>query len=85
MFRLTNSEANHGEDVKEYYFSTDSTPTHSCTKYLYKYLQPTFNLWQAPEFHLPGKVSRGFILAHAGLRYPASAMPRLPSIKERQR
>jgi hypothetical protein len=37
MFGLTNSESNHGEDVKEYYFYIDSTPTHSYMKYLYKY------------------------------------------------
>jgi len=37
LFGLTNSEANHGEDVKEYYFYLDSTPTHSYMKYLYKY------------------------------------------------
>ena len=36
-FGLTNSEANHGEDVKEYYFYLDSTPTHSYMKTLYKY------------------------------------------------
>src|SRR3974377_87464 len=35
MFGLTNSESNHGEDVKEYYFYVDSTPTHSYMKYLY--------------------------------------------------
>jgi hypothetical protein len=38
-FGLTNSEGNHGEDVKEYYFYVDSTPTHSYMKYLYKYPQ----------------------------------------------
>jgi Glycosyl hydrolase family 63 C-terminal domain len=38
-FGLTNSEGNHGEDVKEYYFYLDSTPTHSYMKYLYKYPQ----------------------------------------------
>jgi hypothetical protein len=37
MFGLTNSEGNHGEDVKEYYFYLDSTPTHSYMKALYKY------------------------------------------------
>ena len=37
MFGLTNSQGNHGEDVKEYYFYLDSTPTHSYMKYLYKY------------------------------------------------
>jgi hypothetical protein len=36
-FGLTNSEGNHGEDVKEYWFYLDSTPTHSYMKYLYKY------------------------------------------------
>ncbi|MFO1020386.1 MAG: glucosidase [Planctomycetales bacterium] len=39
LFGLTNSESNHGEDVKEYYFYLDSTPTHSYMKYLYKYPQ----------------------------------------------
>jgi hypothetical protein len=42
LFGLTNSEANHGEDVKEYYFYVDSTLTHSYVKYLYKYLQREF-------------------------------------------
>ncbi|HEY7188883.1 MAG TPA: hypothetical protein VH436_20140 [Vicinamibacterales bacterium] len=37
LFGLTNSEGNHGEDVKEYYFYLESTPTHSYMKYLYKY------------------------------------------------
>ena len=47
IYGLTNSEANHGEDVKEYYFYLDSTPTHSYMKYLYKYPQneyPYLNL-----------------------------------------
>jgi hypothetical protein len=35
LFGLTNSEGNHGEDVKEYYFYLDSTPTHSYMKFLY--------------------------------------------------
>ncbi|MGH9774579.1 MAG: MGH1-like glycoside hydrolase domain-containing protein [Candidatus Acidiferrales bacterium] len=39
MFGLTPMEANHGEDVKEYYFYLDSTPTHSYMKMLYKYPQ----------------------------------------------
>ena len=42
LFGLTNSEGNHGEDVKEYYFYLDSTPTHSYMKYLYKYPQADF-------------------------------------------
>jgi hypothetical protein len=39
LFGLTGSEGNHGEDVKEYYFYLDSTPTHSYMKMLYKYPQ----------------------------------------------
>ena len=42
LFGLTNAEGNHGEDVKEYYFYLDSTPTHSYMKYLYKYPQAPF-------------------------------------------
>ena len=43
IYGLTNSEGNHGEDVKDYYFYLDSTPTHSYMKYLYKY----------PRLHFP--------------------------------
>jgi hypothetical protein len=42
MFGLSNSEGNHGEDVKEYYFYLDSTPTHSYMKFLYKYPQEAY-------------------------------------------
>src|SRR3954453_6489165 len=42
LFGLTNAEGNHGEDVKEYYFYLDSTPTHSYMKWLYKYPQRAF-------------------------------------------
>jgi hypothetical protein len=42
LFGLTNGEGNHGEDVKEYYFYLDSTPTHSYMKALYKYPQAAF-------------------------------------------
>ncbi len=62
-FGLTGSEGNHGEDLKEYYFYLDSTPTHSYMKYLYKYPQAEFPYGQlveenrrrgkgAPEFEL---------------------------------
>ncbi|HEY3359761.1 MAG TPA: glucosidase [Polyangia bacterium] len=51
-FGLTNGEGNHGEDVKEYYFYLDNTPTHSYMKYLYKYPQAEY-----PYFDLV-KVSR---------------------------
>jgi Mannosylglycerate hydrolase MGH1-like glycoside hydrolase domain len=42
LFGLTNTEGNHGEDVKEYYFYLDSTPTHSYMRYLYKYPQAAY-------------------------------------------
>ena len=42
LFGLTNSQGNHGEDVKEYYFYLDSTPTHSYMKFLYKYPQAAY-------------------------------------------
>ena len=42
LFGLTGSEGNHGEDVKEYYFYLDSTPTHSYMRWLYKYPQRAF-------------------------------------------
>jgi hypothetical protein len=42
LFGLTNSEGNHGEDVKECYFYLDSTPTHSYMKFLYKYPEAAY-------------------------------------------
>jgi hypothetical protein len=42
LFGLTGPQGNHGEDVKEYYFYLDSTPTHSYMKFLYKYPQARF-------------------------------------------
>ena len=63
MFGLSGSEGNHGEDVKEYYFYLDNTPTHAYMKYLYKYPQLAYPYQQlvdvnksrgfdAPEFEL---------------------------------
>ena len=49
LFGLTGNEGNHGEDVKEYYFYLDSTPTHSYMNYLYKYLQAEFPYAQLVE------------------------------------
>ena len=49
IFGLTGNEGNHGEDVKEYYFYLDSTPTHSYMKYLYKYPQAEFPYAQLVE------------------------------------
>ena len=49
LFGLTGGEGNHGEDVKEYYFYVDSTPTHSYMKFLYKYPQRAFPYAQLVE------------------------------------
>ena len=49
LFGLTGNEGNHGEDVKEYYFYLDSTPTHSYMKFLYKYPQQEFPYAQLVE------------------------------------
>jgi hypothetical protein len=49
LFGLTGSEGNHGEDVKEYYFYLDNTPTHSYMKALYKYPHLAFPYTQLVE------------------------------------
>jgi hypothetical protein len=49
MFGLTGNEGNHGEDVKEYFFYLNNTPTHSYMKYLYKYPQAAFPYTQLVE------------------------------------
>ena len=49
LFGLDGNEGNHGEDVKEYYFYLDSTPTHSYSKFLYKYPQRAFPYTQLLE------------------------------------
>ena len=49
LFGLTGNEGNHGEDVKEYYFYLDSTPTHSYMRFLYKYPQAPFPYAQLVE------------------------------------
>lgn len=49
LFGLTGVEGNHGEDVKEYYFYLDSTPTHSYMKFLYKYPQSAYPYQQLVE------------------------------------
>ena len=58
LFGLTNSEGNHGEDVKEYYFYVDSTPTHSYMKYLYKYPAAGVSV-PRPDRDEPGPDARG--------------------------
>ncbi|MEW5975993.1 MAG: glucosidase [Acidobacteriota bacterium] len=67
-FGLTGNEGNHGEDVKEYYFYLDSTPTHSYMKYLYKYPQSAFPYGQlAEENRRRDRRSLEFELADTGV------------------
>ena len=68
LFGLTGSEGNHGEDVKEYYFYLDSTPTHSYMKYLYKYPQEAFPYAQLVEENRKrGKLAPEFELIDTGV------------------
>jgi len=68
LFGLTGNEGNHGEDVKEYYFYLDSTPTHSYMKFLYKYPQATFPYDQlVAENRKRGKRDSEFELMDTGV------------------
>src|ERR1700733_3820825 len=68
LFGLTGNEGNHGEDVKEYYFYLDSTPTHSYMKYLYKYPQAAFPYTQLVEENRKrGKSAPEFELCDTGI------------------
>ena len=53
LFGVTGNQGNHGEDVKEYYFYLDNTPTHSYMTYLYKYPQRAY-----PYAHLVEESAR---------------------------
>ena len=68
LFGLTGNEGNHGEDVKEYYFYLDSTPTHSYMKYLYKYPQAEFPYGRLVEENRNrGKLQPEFELIDTGV------------------
>src|ERR1044071_9526444 len=68
LFGLTGNEGNHGEDVKEYYFYLDSTPTHSYMKYLYKYPQAEYPYAQlVEENRRRGKDQAEFELLDTGI------------------
>lgn len=68
LFGLTNTEGNHGEDVKECYFYLDSTPTHSYFKALYKYPQAEFPYAQLlEENQRRGKTEREYELLDTGV------------------
>ena len=67
-FGLTGTQGNHGEDVKEYYFYLDSTPTHSYMKFLYKYPQEAFPYdWLLEENRRRGKNDFEFELLDTGI------------------
>jgi hypothetical protein len=68
LFGLTNSEGNHGEDVKELYWYLDATPTHSYLKMLYKYPQREFPYaWLVEENRRRGKDQPEFELLNTGI------------------
>jgi hypothetical protein len=68
IFGLTGSEGNHGEDVKDYYFYLDSTPTHSYMKGLYKYPQAAFPYaWLVEEGRRRGRHDVEFELIDTGV------------------
>ncbi len=68
FFGLTGSEGNHGEDVKEYYFYLDSTPTHSYMKMLYKYPQQRYPYeWLIDENRRRGRDAPEFELLETGI------------------
>ncbi len=80
LFGLTGPEGNHGEDVKEYYFYLDNTPTHSYMKFLYKYPQGEFPYRRARRGEPPPLVARPRVRAdrHRDLR-------RRPLLRHRRR
>ena len=68
LFGLTNSQGNHGEDVKELYYYLDATPSHSYLKYLYKYPHAVYPYqWLIDENQRRGKDSPEFELLDTGL------------------
>jgi len=68
LFGLTGNEGNHGEDVKEYYFYLDSTPTHSYMKFLYKYPHAEFPYARlVEENRRRGKLDLEFELINTGI------------------
>lgn len=68
LFGLTNSEGNHGEDVKEMYYYLDATPTHSYLKMLYKYPQRAYPYnWLLEENRRRGKNEPEFELTDTGI------------------
>ena len=68
LFGLAGGEGNHGEDVKEYYYYLDATPTYSYAKYLYKYPQTEFLYgWLAAENRRRGKLQPEFELIDTGI------------------
>jgi hypothetical protein len=67
-FGLTGNQGNHGEDVKEYYFYVDATPSHSYLRYLYKYPQAEYPYgWLVDENRRRGRNDPPFSLLDTGV------------------
>jgi hypothetical protein len=68
LFGLTNAEGNHGEDVKEYWWAQDATPTHSYASWLYRYPQAAFPYQQLREENARrGREDREYELSDTGV------------------
>lgn len=67
LFGLTNSQGNHGEDVKELYFHLDSSPTHSYCKYLYKYPQGAFPYSELQAYNRRSREEPEYEIADTGI------------------
>ena len=85
LFGLTNSEGNHGEDVKEIYYYLDATPTHSYMKMLYKYPQRAFPYaWLVEENRRRDKSRAGIRVARHRCICGGSLFRRLRRIRQSQ-
>ena len=83
LFGLTGNEGNHGEDVKEYYFYLDSTPTHSYMKFLYKYPHAVFPYARlVQENRRRGKLDLEFELIDTGYLRRQSLFRRVCRIRQ---
>jgi hypothetical protein len=85
-FGLTGPEGNHGEDVKEYYYYLDSTPTHSYMKMLYKYPQAAYPVPPAGGREPPpGKADPEFELIDTGILDETGILTCSPNTPKRVR
>jgi hypothetical protein len=82
FLRLTDSEGNHGEDLKEYYFYLDATPTHSYQKPLYKYPQAEFPYADLVHNGIScGRTDREYELLDSGV-FERPVLRRAPGVRQ---